>query len=58
MRNKRYVLACMIILFTVFYFTLEAQQKNITHRTKFSGKWETKEPISIGGNIFKAAKGN
>jgi antitoxin component YwqK of YwqJK toxin-antitoxin module len=43
----------MIILFSVvFYFTLEAQQKNVTHRTKFSGKWETKEPISIGGNIF------
>ena len=53
MRNKRYVLTCMIILFTVVcYFTLEAQQKNVTHRTKFSGNWETKDPISIGGNIF------
>ena len=53
MRNKRYVLTCMIILLTVvFYYTLEAQQKNVTNRTKFSGEWETKEPISIGGNIF------
>lgn len=53
MKNKRYILSCMIILLTVvFYFTVEAQQKNVTHRTKFSGKWETKEPISIGGNIF------
>jgi len=43
----------MIILLTVlFYFTVEAQQKNLTHRTKFSGEWKTKEPISIGGNIF------
>ena len=43
----------MIILLTVvFYFTVEAQQKNVTHRTKFSGEWKTKEPISIGGNIF------
>ena len=53
MRNKRYVLSCMIILLTVvFYFTVEAQQKNITHRSKFSGEWKSKEPISIGGNIF------
>jgi len=53
MRNKIYVLSCMIILLTVvFYFTVEAQQKNLTHRTKFSGEWKTKEPISIGGNIF------
>ena len=53
MRNKRYVLSSMIILLTVvFYFTVEAQQKNITHRSKFSGEWKSKEPISIGGNIF------
>lgn len=53
MKNNRYILSCMIILLTVvFYFTVEAQQKNVTHRTKFSGEWETKEPISIGGNIF------
>ena len=43
----------MIILLTVvFYFTVEAQQKNIPHRSKFSGEWTSKEPISIGGNIF------
>jgi hypothetical protein len=53
MRNKRYILSCIIILLTVvFYFTGEAQQRNITHRTKFSGEWQSKEPISIGGNIF------
>jgi len=53
MRNKRYVLSCMIILLTVvFYFTAEAQNNNVTHRTQFSGEWKTKEPISIGGNIF------
>jgi antitoxin component YwqK of YwqJK toxin-antitoxin module len=53
MRNKRPVLTCMIILLTVvFYYNVEAQQKNVTHRTKFSGEWKTKEPISIGGNIF------
>jgi hypothetical protein len=53
MKNKRYSLSYMIILLTVvFYFTVEAQQKNITHRTKFSREWKTKEPISIGGNIF------
>ena len=43
----------MIILLTVvFYFTVEAQQKNIPNRSKFSGEWTAKEPISIGGNIF------
>jgi len=53
MINKRHVLTCMIILLTVvFYFTVEAQQKNLTLRTKFSGEWKSKEPISIGGNIF------
>ena len=53
MRNKTSFLTSVIILLTVvFYYTLEAQQKNVTHRTKFSGVWKTKEPISIGGNIF------
>jgi len=43
----------MIILLTgALNFTVEAQQKNITPRTKFSGEWKSKEPISIGGNIF------
>ena len=53
MRNKRYILSSVIILLIgVIYFTLEAQQKNITYRTKFSGEWKSKEPISIGGNIL------
>lgn len=53
MRNKRFILSYLIILLTiVFYFTLEAQQKNVTQRNKFSGEWKSKEPISIGGNIL------
>ena len=53
MKNKRYALPCLIILLTgVLFFTVQAQQKNVTHRTKFSGEWKSKEPISIGGNIF------
>ena len=53
MRNKTYFFPSVILLLTVvFYFTVEAQQKNITFRTKFSGEWKSKEPISIGGNIF------
>ena len=53
MRNKMYYLSCVITLLTgVFYFTVEAQQKNVTNRTKFLGEWKSKEPISIGGNIF------
>ena len=53
MRNKMYFLSSVIIFLTgVLYITAEAQQRNITHRTKFSGEWQSKEPISIGGNIF------
>ena len=53
MRNKKYVLSCLIILLTgAFYFTIQAQQKNDTHRANFSGEWKSQEPISIGGNIF------
>jgi hypothetical protein len=53
MRNKRYILSSAIILLIgVIYFNLEAQKKNITYLTKFSGEWKSKEPISIGGNIF------
>jgi len=45
----------MIILLTVvFYFTVEAQQKNVTHRANFSGEWKSKEPITMGGNIVCA----
>lgn len=53
MRNKKYIISSVIILLTgVIYLTLEAQQKKVTYRTKFSGEWESKEPISIGGNIL------
>ena len=53
MRIKMYFLSSVIIFLTgVLYNTAEAQQRNITHRTKFSGEWQAKEPISIGGNIF------
>ncbi len=55
MNNKRYLLTCLIFLLTgVFYFPLQAQQKNYTHRANFSGEWKSKEPISMGGNIFCA----
>lgn len=53
MRNKRYILSSLIILLIgVIYFTLEAQQKKDSYRSKFSGEWKSKEPISIGGNIL------
>jgi hypothetical protein len=53
MRNQRYILASVLILFIgVIYFTLEAQQKNVAYRNKFTGEWKSKEPISIGGNIL------
>lgn len=52
MKNKRKVLSCLIILLTgVIYFTVQAQQKNDTHRANFSGEWKSKESISMGGNI-------
>jgi hypothetical protein len=53
MRNQRYILSSVLILLIgVIYFTLEAQQKNVTYRNKFTGEWKSKEPISIGGNIL------
>ena len=52
MKNKRYVLFCLIILLTgVIYFAVQALQKNGTHRTNFSGEWKSKESIAMGGNI-------
>jgi hypothetical protein len=55
MKNKRFVLFCLIMLLTrVFYFNVQAQQKNGTQRANFSGEWKSQEPISIGGNIFCA----
>ena len=53
MKNKRTVLSCLVILLTgVIYFAVQALQKNGTHRANFSGEWKSKEPISMGGNIF------
>jgi hypothetical protein len=55
MKNKRYILSCLIIMLTgVFYFTVQAQQKKYIHRANFSGEWKSKEPISMGGNIVCA----
>lgn len=52
MKNKRYILSCLIILLTgVIYFAVQAQQKNGTHQSNFSGEWKSKESISMGGNI-------
>ena len=52
MKNKRIVLSCLIFLLTgVIYFAVQALQKNGTHRANFSGEWESKESISMGGNI-------
>ena len=55
MKNKRYILYCLIILLTgVMNFSIQAQQKKGTQRANFSGEWKTKESISMGGNIFCA----
>jgi len=52
MKNKRIDFYCLVILLTgVIYFAVQAQQKNGTHRTNFSGEWKSKESISMGGNI-------
>lgn len=53
MKKKRSVLAYLIILLTgIMYISVQAQQKNAPHRANFSGQWQAKEAISIGGNIF------
>ena len=52
MKNKRNVFyGLAIMLVGVIYFTVQAQQKNSTHRANFSGEWKSKESISMGGNI-------
>ena len=52
MKNIKFVLTWLIILFTgVINFSVQAQQKNNTHRANFSGEWKSKESISMGGNI-------
>ena len=53
MKKKRSILAYLIILLSgVMYISVQAQQKNAPHRANFSGQWQAKEAISIGGNIF------
>jgi hypothetical protein len=53
MKNRKYVLACLIMLLSeVIYMRVQAQQKKETGSTTFSGQWKANEPISIGGNIF------
>jgi hypothetical protein len=52
MNNRTYILFSVLVLLGVFYFVVDAQRKNDTHTTNFSGEWKAKEPISIGGNIF------
>ncbi len=55
MKNKRYVLTCLILLLTgVIYFVAKGLQKNGAHRATFSGEWKSRESISMGGNIFCA----
>ncbi|WP_192346344.1 hypothetical protein [Algoriphagus sp. Y33] len=52
MKNKRYVLSCLIILLTgVIYFAVQAQQQNDRHRANFSGEWKSNQSISMDGNI-------
>jgi hypothetical protein len=52
-KKKRSILAYLIILLSgVMYISVQAQQKNAPHRANFSGQWQAKEAISIGGNIF------
>jgi hypothetical protein len=52
MNNRTYLLFSVLVLLGVFYFVIDAQRKNDTYITHFSGEWKAKEPISIGGNIF------
>jgi len=52
MKNKRNVLYSLaIMLVGVIYSPVQAQQKNGAHRANFSGEWQSKESISMGGNI-------
>ena len=47
MKNKKNVLFCLVILLTgVFYFAVQAQQKNDTHRVNFTGEWNLNEAKS------------
>jgi hypothetical protein len=52
MNYKTYLIFSVLVLIGVFYFVVDAQRKNDTDTTNFSGEWKAKEPISIGGNIY------
>ncbi|GAA4335889.1 hypothetical protein GCM10023149_44190 [Mucilaginibacter gynuensis] len=52
MKNNSNVLCSLaIMLVSVIYFPVQAQQKKGTQRADFSGEWKAKESISMGGNI-------
>ncbi len=52
MKNKRNVLYSLaVILISIIYSPVQAQQKKSNHRANFSGEWKAKESISMGGNI-------
>jgi hypothetical protein len=53
MKNKKSAFTSLLILLSVIlFFSVQAQPRNGTNETSFSGKWKAKESISIGGNIF------
>ena len=52
MNYKNYLIFSVLVLIGVFYFVVDAQRKNNTDTANFSGEWKSKEPISIGGNIY------
>lgn len=53
MKNKNYVLACLIMMLSgVIYLTVQAKQQKGTDLATISGLWKADESISIGGNIF------
>jgi hypothetical protein len=52
MKNKKSImLGLAILLVGLVYFAVQAQQKKGTARAGFAGEWESKESISMGGNI-------
>jgi len=52
MKIERYSLFFLLTFLTgLLHFQLYAQQKNGIHHASFSGKWISKESISMGGNI-------
>jgi hypothetical protein len=52
MKNSSNVLCGLVIMLAgVIYLPVQAQQKKGIHRADFSGEWQAKESISMGGNI-------